>query len=243
MKKVLMNWSGGKDSSLCLYYLLKSNDYEVVGLFTSINDEYRRVSMHGVRESLIKRQAEAIGLPVYFLRIPGQVDLKKYNHLMLNALSFFKERGVEYCVFGDIFLEELRTYREEKLKELNLKGLFPLWGKSTQNLAEQFIDLGFQAVLSSLDGGKLDKSFIGKSYDKQLLNDLPEDVDPCGEYGEFHSFVYDGPLFKTAVTLKKGGIEGRSFEQSTGTNDVSRGGLSEKASSTYWFLDLYESHA
>lgn len=241
MKKVLMNWSGGKDSSLCLHYLLKSPEYEVVGLLTSVNDAYNRVSMHGIREALIKKQAEAIGIPLHLLRIPGKVTMEEYDQLMRDALQSFRSQGVEYCAFGDIFLEDLRLHREEKLKEINMKGLFPLWKQSTQELARQFIDDGFKAVLTSLDGSQLDESFIGRSYDKNLLKNLPDDVDPCGEYGEFHSFVFDGPIFKEPVNFEKGEVVERTYEESTNSDDDFdnfHSPNSAQPQNLYWFVDL-----
>lgn len=239
MKKVLMNWSGGKDSSLCLYHLMNSDKYEVIGLLTSVNDKFNRVSMHGVRETLIKKQAKKIGIPLHLLRVPGEVEMDEYNELMLSFLHTFKEKGIEYCVFGDIFLEDLRSYREEKLKEVNMKGLFPLWKKSTQKLAIEFINMGFKAVLSSLDGNKLDKVFIGRSYDNQLLTDLPDAIDPCGENGEFHTFVYDGPIFESAVNFEKGEVVEKIYKHKPNNSSADTFSRNkDQTSVSYWFMDF-----
>lgn len=240
-----MNWSGGKDSALCLHHLLQSNEYEVVGLLTSVNEKYGRVSMHGIRESLLKKQAEAIGLPLHCLRIPGQVTTDEYNRLMRAALRPFRNQGVAYCAFGDVFLEDLRAYREKKLAEAEMKGRFPLWKQSTQKLARQFIDAGFKAVLSSLDGRKLDPAFIGRIYDEQFLKELPANVDPCGENGEFHTFVFDGPIFKSPVTFERGEKVERTYQRLSDLDDHSgTGSFSHETGQTsvsYWFIDLKKS--
>lgn len=239
MGKVLVNWSGGKDSSLCLHHLSKSDKYEVVGLLT-VSAAYNRVSMHGTRESLIEKQAEAIGIPLHFLRIPEKVTMSEYNQLMMEALQPFKNKGIKYCAFGDIFLEDLRIHREEKLAEINMEGLFPLWNQSTQKLAEQFIDEGFRAVISSLNGNKLDRKFAGRTFDDQFLKDLPADVDPCGEYGEFHTFVWDGPIFNKTIPIKKGKTVERVYEPSNSESASASDSFSHHAdqSSSFWFIDL-----
>lgn len=234
MKRVLFNWSGGKDSSLCLYKMLKSDDYDVCGLLTSINKEKSRVSMHGIREELIQIQARNIGIPLHLLHLPEQVDMNGYDRLMIDTLRPFKEEGIDHCAFGDIFLEGLRVYREEKLKEIDMKAIFPLWKLSTEELAREFIELGFKAIISSVDGSKLDASFLGREYDHQFLEDLPEIVDPCGENGEFHSFVYDGPIFDNIVLVKRGEVVEKTYNSSHSDSDYS----SQPESISYLFIDL-----
>lgn len=238
MKKVLFNWSGGKDSSLCLNKMLGGDHYDVYGLLTSINREISRVSMHGIREELIQIQAQNIGIPLHFLHLPEQVNMEEYNRLMVDTLRPFKDKGINYCAFGDIFLEDLRTYREEKLKEIEMQALFPLWKNSTKSLAREFIDLGFRAIISSVDGSKLDASFVGREYNSQFLEDLPKEVDPCGENGEFHSFVYNGPIFENPVSVKKGKVVKKTYELTKDSNHSYSVNSSQPSSYTYWFIDL-----
>lgn len=241
MKKVLMNWSGGKDSSLCLYRLLQSQEYEVIGLLTSVNEKYSRVSMHGVRTSLIEVQARALGIPLHKVSIPGEITMEEYDQLMLDTLYSFKEEGVTHCAFGDIFLKDLRTHREVKLKQLDLQPLFPLWKQSTQKLAREFVDEGFKAVLTSVDGSKLDSSFVGREYDDELVEELPAGIDPCGEYGAFHSFVYDGPPLRQAIAVERGEVVERTYGNPR-DNSLSESSHSDRSasdkSSSFWFIDL-----
>lgn len=243
MEKVLFNWSGGKDSSLCLYKLINSREYEICSLLTTVNEEKGRVSMHGIREELLRNQASEIALPLNCIMLPDKIDMEEYNRIMTNSLQLYREKGIRCSVFGDIFLENLRSYREEKLHEAGMKAIFPLWKKSTDKLAYEFIDLGFKAIISSIDGNKLDKSFVGREYDQQFLQDLPENVDPCGEYGEFHTFVYDGPIFDNPVSLKKGKVvqkiyEDRQDQTHSFTDDADN---NSSSTSAYWFIDLIPS--
>lgn len=237
MKKVLFNWSGGKDSSLCLYKLLKSGQYEVCSLFTSVNREKGRISMHGVREQLLRMQAEKIGIPLHCLMLPGQVDMEAYNRIMSEELRPFREKGITHSAFGDIFLQDLRAYRETRLREIDMKAIFPLWSIPTRELAKSFIDLGFRAVITCIDGSKLDASFVGREYDDTFLKDLPEEVDPCGEYGEFHSFVYDGPIFEAPVSFQRGEVVERSYEPARSGHSFADNSNRRPAFS-HWFIDL-----
>lgn len=240
MKKVLFNWSGGKDSSLCLYKLLQDDEYDVCRLLTSVNEEKGRVSMHGTREDLLRKQAQKIALPLDCLMLSGQIDMADYDQLMKEKLQSYLESGINYCAFGDIFLDDLRTYREKRLAEVNMKALFPLWKKSTEELARQFINLGFKAVISAVDGSKLEKSFVGRKYDFKFLADLPDDVDPCGEYGEFHSFVYDGPIFEAPVLFETGRIVQKKYNSSKDDDhSFSNNSLENQSSFSYWFIDLH----
>lgn len=237
MKKVLFNWGGGKDSSLGLYKMLESGEYEICTLLTTVNTEYGRVSMHGSRETLLHRQVQHMAMPLHCVQLPGQVDMQEYNRIMSESLRSFREKGIRYAAFGDIFLENLRSYREEKLRELEIEALFPLWDTPTDRLAREFIDLGFKAVVSCVDGSKLDGSFVGREYDHDFLKDLPGDVDPCGEFGEFHSFVYDGPFFDAPVPFEKGQILERVYERSDSSHSFSdHSGTGSRSS--HWFIDL-----
>lgn len=208
-KKVVMSWSGGKDSALALYELLKTDHYEVVTLLTSLADEYRRISHHGVREELLDKQAEAVGIPLHKLYLPSHTSLPcthgQLAEMMREVLLEYRNRGVSHVAHGDLFLEDLRQYRERNLAKVSMKGLFPLWRRNTTEVIHTFIQLGFRARICCVEE-KLGRRFVGRSLDVDLLRDLPEDIDPCGEYGEYHSFVHDGPIFSTPVRLKRGQI-------------------------------------
>jgi uncharacterized protein (TIGR00290 family) len=210
--KAVFNWSGGKDSSLCLYHLLKQNAYEITTLLTSVNEKFRRVSMHGVREELLEQQAKSIGLPLKTLMLPEMTSMPVYEDLLLKTWKEFKEEGITHSVFGDIFLEDLKKYREEQLARVNIQAVFPLWQKSTRYLIEEFIDLGFKAILVCINEKHLDHSFAGRIIDKDLLKDIPRSVDPCGENGEYHSFVFDGPIFKRPIAFETGEVVYRNYK-------------------------------
>ncbi len=204
MEKVILCWSGGKDSALALYELRKSGHYEVIALLTTITEDYDRVSMHGIRRSLLEEQAGHIGLPVEKVLITKDASTEDYASRMAAALNRYKRQGVREVAFGDIFLEDIRSYRENNLSQVGMKGLFPLWGKDTAGISRSFIGLGFRAVITCVDTRALDKSFTGRFFDESFLNDLPSGVDPAGENGEFHSFVFDGPLFRKKVGFEIG---------------------------------------
>jgi uncharacterized protein (TIGR00290 family) len=197
--KVLFSWSGGKDSAIALADVLASQSFEMVALLTTVTEEYDRISMHGVRHSLLRKQAEALGLPLEVVLISENGTNEDYKSAMVKVLSKYKQAGVSEVVFGDIFLEEVRTYREENLAKMDMKGIFPNWGKDTGELARDFVSAGYRAVLTCVDTQSLDKDFIGREIDLQFLSDLPPEVDPCGENGEYHSFVFDGPIFKEEI--------------------------------------------
>ncbi|TDX00080.1 Dph6-related ATP pyrophosphatase [Dinghuibacter silviterrae] len=207
----MFNWSGGKDSALALWTALQTGDYEVRCLLTTLSREYARVSMHGVRENLLDRQAAAIGIPLKKAFLAEDAGMDTYNAVLRNALLEMGTEGIHTALFGDIFLEDLRAYREKNLAEAGWTAAFPLWQRPTRDLLLEFIDLGFQAVIVCVDGTRLDASFAGRLLDRSLLNDLPPDVDPCGENGEFHSFVYAGPLFREPVPFRKGEVVYRTY--------------------------------
>ncbi len=198
-EKVLFAWSGGKDSAMALYEIKKDPAYEVVGLLTTVTEDYDRISMHGVRRELLEEQAESLGLPLEIVFIPKECPDSEYESRMRFMLERMKGSGVTSVCFGDIFLEELRRYREENLSKVGMKGLFPLWNRNSRQLAHDFINSGFKAVITCVDSTMLDGKFVGREYDQALLSDLPVAVDPCGENGEFHSFVFDGPIFRRSV--------------------------------------------
>jgi len=204
MEKVLFCWSGGKDSAISLYEIQKDKKYEIVALLTTITEAYDRVSMHGIPRTLVEQQAKSLGLPLEEVFISKVSSNEEYESKMRGILTKFKQAGVGLVVFGDVFLEEVRKYREDNLSKLGMKGVFPIWGRDTVELTKSFIALGFQAIITCVDAKVLDKSFVGRILDKHFLADLPPNVDPGGENGEFHSFVFDGPIFTEKVAYKPG---------------------------------------
>jgi len=206
MEKILFTWSGGKDSALALYELQKSRQFEVAALITTLTTDYQRVSMHGVRNALLNQQVESLGLPLEMIQISKDFSNEEYEAKISAMFKLYREKGVSSVAFGDIFLEDLRTYREDSLAKAGLKGLFPLWKRDTEELALKFIELGFKAVISCVDSELLDRSFAGRVFDKKFLSELPESVDPCGENGEFHSFVFDGPIFRERISYEGGNV-------------------------------------
>lgn len=201
---VLFCWSGGKDSCLALHELRREPLREVAALLTTVTEMYDRISMHGVRRELLERQAAALGLPLEIVTIPPKCANADYEARIEAALLKWKERGVSLVAFGDIFLEDLRTYREENLARAGMQVVFPLWKRPTRELAAEFISLGFRAVTVCVDPRVLDDSFVGREINEKFLAELPLGVDPCGENGEFHSFVYDGPGFAKRVEFRLG---------------------------------------
>ncbi|KKN60953.1 hypothetical protein LCGC14_0526950 [marine sediment metagenome] len=206
MKKVLFSWSGGKDSALALYEIQKDPAYEVVALLTTVTEDYDRVSMHGFRTELLVAQAASLSLPLKQIKISKDATNDDYENRMRESLTQFQNDGVLSVVFGDIFLEDLKKYREDKLAQVDMGAIFPLWKKDTKELANKFINTGFKALITCVDTNVLDARFTGRDYDTDLLNDLPAGVDPCGENGEFHTFVYDGPIFKEPLGFERGEV-------------------------------------
>ncbi len=200
-----LSWSGGKDSALTLW-TLRRQDVEPEALITTVTDSYDRISMHGVRRELLARQADAAGIPLIEVRIPPACVNEVYEARMAQAFASPPLSDVEEVAFGDLFLEDVRAYREERLAATGRRGLFPLWGHDTGVLAREFIAAGFQARIVSLDPRVLDASFAGRAYDEQLLAELPASVDPCGENGEFHTFVHAGPIFSQPVACETGEV-------------------------------------
>ena len=205
-EKVIVAWSGGKDSALALYEVLRSGGYEVLELLTTVAKDHDRISIHGVRRVLLEQQATLLGFPLEKTFIPKGASDKEYENALLKMLKRQRDNNVSSVVFGDIFLEDVKKYREQILAKAGVKGIYPLWQRDTKDLARKFINLGFKAIITSIDSNVLTKDFAGREYEKQFLSELPENVDPCGENGEFHSFVYDGPIFHERVFFKKGEI-------------------------------------
>jgi uncharacterized protein (TIGR00290 family) len=201
---VLFCWSGGKDSAMALHALQLTPEYHVRALLSTVTEEYDRISMHGVRRVLLERQAESIGLPLHAVLIPPQCINPMYEARMKEALIEHLARGVQRVAFGDIFLEDLRVYREKNLAQMGMQAIFPIWKRDTRELARDFVRRGFQAIAVCVDPRVLDPSFAGRLLDETFFADLPQGVDPCGENGEFHTFVFDGPIFQKPIHIRVG---------------------------------------
>jgi uncharacterized protein (TIGR00290 family) len=203
---ILLAWSGGKDSALALHEIREGGELNVAALLTTVGEDYDRVSMHGVRRELLESQARALGYPLEIVLIPTTATNETYEARMRVLLEKWARRGVTGVAFGDLFLEDIRAYRERNLDQVGVEAIFPLWGSDTTALARRFIDLGFRAIVTCVDSEALDGAFAGRDYDEQFLRDLPASVDPCGENGEFHTFVYDGPLFPEPLDIFRGEV-------------------------------------
>lgn len=201
---VLMSWSGGKDSCVALYEIQREPKYRVAALLTTVTRDYDRISMHGVRRVLLERQAVSLGLPLHQVFISKGATNEEYEMRIGEAFSLYRDRGIDSIVFGDLFLQDIRAYREEFLARHNMRGLFPVWKRDTATFIRDFLELGFSAVVTCVDSRVLDQSFAGRLIDESFLSSLPSDVDPCGENGEFHSFVFDGPTFTAPVKFSLG---------------------------------------
>ncbi len=202
--KALIAWSSGKDSAWALHEVRKSGDYDIVGALTTVTDNFGRVSMHGVREELLMAQIEAAGLEPIIVRIPYPCSNEIYEHEMAKAMEAAKARGITHIIFGDLYLEDIRAYREEKLKGTGITPVFPIWLKPTADLAREMIAAGVEAHLAVVDLKKLPASFAGRRFAADLLTDLPSEIDPCGENGEFHSFVSAGPMLSRKIAVSVG---------------------------------------
>lgn len=225
--KAIMNWSGGKDSALALQAVLEADELEVVGLLTTINEAYGRVSMHGVREELVEQQADALGLPLTKIYLPEQVPMERYDALMRQQMEAFTAVGITHAIFGDLFLEDIRRYREERLETVGMTGVFPLWGVTPAALMQRFFDHKFRAYTVCTNHKVLDKSFVGRELDEPFVASLPEGVDICGENGEYHSFVYAGPIFAQPIACRLGAIVRRTIGEANPQFD-----------NIFWFADL-----
>lgn len=204
MENVLVSWSGGKDSAVALYEILKNQNYHVSALLTTVTEDYDRISMHGVRRILLERQVASLGFPLETVLISKNASNEEYEANMGRVLAKYKAAGTTSVVFGDIFLEDLRKYREDKLATLEMRGIFPIWKRDTPELAHSLPALGFKAITTCVDTTLLGKQFVGRVIDERFLSELPPGVDACGENGEYHSFVYAGPIFKEPVSFTLG---------------------------------------
>ncbi|TAM83951.1 MAG: adenine nucleotide alpha hydrolase [Acidobacteria bacterium] len=205
-KKAWLSWSSGKDSAWCLETVRRQGEYDVAALLTTVNAEHKRVAMHAVRESLLQAQAESAGLPLVTVSIPNPCPNADYEKAMAAAFEKASAGGITHIIFGDLFLEDIRRYRENQLAGTGITPVFPLWGLDTRQLASQMVGAGLRAVLTCIDPGKLDRSFAGCQFDANLLADLPNNVDPCGENGEFHTFAFRGPMFLAPIEVERGAV-------------------------------------
>jgi uncharacterized protein (TIGR00290 family) len=204
--KALLAWSSGKDSAWSLHELRAAGEVEVVGLLTTINETFDRVAMHAVRTELLRAQAEAAGLPLWPVPIPWPCSNAEYEAAMAAAMARARADGITHVAFGDLFLEDIRRYREERLAPIGITPLFPIWGTPTDALAHRMVDAGLRARLTCVDPKSLDARFAGREFDAALLAELPPAVDPCGERGEFHTFAYDGPMFSRPIPIRAGEV-------------------------------------
>lgn len=206
---ILFCWSGGKDSAMALHELLRQGDVQIVALLTTVTETFNRISMHGVRRELLAQQAQSLNLPLHEVLIPPQCVNPVYESRMEQALRHFKEQGVQKVAFGDIFLEDLRLYREKNLARIGMTALFPLWKRDTRELIREFQASKFRAIAVCIDPKAIDPSFAGRELDTSFFRDLPPHADPCGENGEFHTFVFDGPIFQSPIHVRAGEVVNR----------------------------------
>ena len=240
-KKALFNWSSGKDSALALYKILQNPDFKIECLLTSVNQQYQRISMHGVRVDLLEDQAKSINLPLKIMQIPEMPTMEVYENVMTETLSELKKGGITHSVFGDIFLEDLRKYREDKLAQIGFEGVFPIWQIPTTDLIQEFIRLGFKTIVVCVNERYLDKSFVGRIIDQDFINDLPENVDVCGENGEFHTFTFDGPIFSETINFEIGETVYRKYEKpksQESSNTACDTNASDAFDYGFWYCDL-----
>lgn len=232
--KAIFCWSGGKDSAYCLHKVLAEKQFDVKYLLTTINQDVKRISMHGVREALLDKQVEAIGIPVLKVGLTTASN-EAYEAQMALTLQKAKAEGIEYVIFGDIFLEDLRVYRENNLSKIGMKAIFPVWKLDTTVLIKDFIAKGFETILCCVNDEFLDYKWLGREIDNTFLDQLPKNVDACGENGEYHTFCFAGPIFKTKIEFLKKEIIYKPYIVKT-TNDNSL--FEDETRNGFWFIDL-----
>ena len=235
MQKCIFNWSGGKDSALALYHCLQNPDLEIKYLVTTINDAADRISMHGVRTELLIKQAESIGIPLYQIRLPEMPGMQEYDEVMHRHLTHFKNEDITHAIFGDIFLEDLKAYRDARLSEVGLQGVYPLWKRDTSELISEFLNLGFGTVIACTQE-RLER-IVGKEISLELIDALPDDVDVCGENGEFHTFTFKGPIFKDLIPYKTGVKIFKEYKAPQNADDSCVSPADQKRSG-FWYCDL-----
>jgi uncharacterized protein (TIGR00290 family) len=230
----IFNWSGGKDSALALYHCLQNPELEIKYLVTTVNDAVDRISMHGVRTELLIKQAESIGIPLYQIRLPEMPGMEVYDGIMRKHLEHFRNEGITHSIFGDIFLEDLKKYRDERLAEIDMKGIYPLWKRDSQELINEFLELGFGTVIACTQE-RLEQ-IAGKELTPELILSLPDDVDVCGENGEFHTFAFKGPIFSKEIKYITGEKIFKEYKAPENINDSCVTDTSKL--SGFWYCDL-----
>ena len=228
MKNTVLNWSSGKDAALAYHRILTNNQYRVTHLLTTLSQEHDRIFMHGIREKLLDLQAERMNLPLVKVKLPASPDDSIYKDAMSNALTQLKSEGMTTAAYGDIFLEDLKTYREQQLAQINVHAHFPLWKQDTRALVQNVTDAGIEAIIVCVNDKYLGKEFLGRKINADLLNDLPENVDPCGENGEYHSFVYHAPYFSSPISITTGEVVHKRYVNPDGNTQWDTG---------FYFLD------
>ena len=226
-QNVVLNWSSGKDCALALYEIQQDKSYSVKNIFTTLNALNKRISMHGISVELLKRQAKAIGIPLEVLFIEENISMENYAKEISLKMQEFKKQGILTSAFGDILLEDLKEYREKQLASIGMDSIFPLWKVNTSELIKRFVRLGFKAIVVAVSSTHLDKCFLGTEIDEKFLEKLPPGVNPCGEYGEFHTFCYDGPIFNEKLNFKVGKTKSSIYSNPNGEGEV-----------TFHFLEL-----
>jgi uncharacterized protein (TIGR00290 family) len=234
-QRCIFNWSGGKDSALALYHCLKNPELDIKYLVTTINDSVDRISMHGVRTELLIKQAESIGIPLYQIRLPEMPGMEAYDKIMRYHLEHLREKGITHSIFGDIFLEDLKKYRDERLAEIGMTGIYPLWKRDSRELISEFFDLGFGTVIACTQE-RLER-IVGKEITPGLIMSLPDDVDVCGENGEFHTFAFKGPIFSKEIKYKTGEMVFKEYKAPLDANDSCVTDTTKKLSG-FWYCDL-----
>lgn len=240
-EKIVFCWSGGKDSALALNRILREGQYEVVSLLTTCNEHFQRVSMHGVRVELLEAQARAIGLPLEKVFVSQRSSNEEYQQKMSACMMAHKERGVMGCAFGDIFLEDLRRWREENLGRIGMRGIFPIWKVDSRALIREFFNFGFETIICCVNDAYLDESAVARNIDERFIRELPANVDPCGENGEYHSFAFAGPIFHEPVRFRVGEKVYRPLETSHPADSNSSyvcPTAAARPTKGFWFCDL-----
>lgn len=230
-QKAALFWSGGKDSAFALYSIQKNYpELEIILLITTVNQEFKRISMHGVREELLNKQAESIRISLQKMQVPNEPSNRAYEKELHHTLAKVKASGIDLIVFGDIFLEDLKEYRDNILKTHGLSGIYPLWKKDTSVLIQDFISSGFRTMICCINNASLPKSWLGREIDQNFIDDLPKGIDPCGENGEFHTFCFEGPIFNQSIDIITGEEKFVPFNIKTDPSEKQTG---------FWYIDLY----
>lgn len=227
---ISLSWSGGKDSAFALWQLLQDDRYQVLRLHTTFGEQSKRVGMHGISEKLVEMQADSLGLPLDKIYYPASGDNQAYEKAINSYLDQLDQIGIRHLGYGDIYLEDLRKYREENLAKRGFKGVFPLWKIPTEKLARGFIKAGFKTKICAADSDLISQDWVGKDFDQNFLDYLPAKVDPCGENGEFHSFCYDGPIFSKPITIRVEQVLSQSYDILLSSG--------EKGKKYFWFADI-----